>query len=74
MKNKDLTQLNPTSFLSVKGVSSPSNSKKIEGFDKLATSTGFTSKIQKIKQKPKVEVIEDQYVKGLQDEINFLEL
>jgi len=32
----------------------------------------FTSKIEKIKNKPKKENLEDMYVKGLQDEIHYL--
>jgi hypothetical protein len=40
----------------------------------MAMSTGFSNKIDKLKNKPKAEVLEDQYVRGLQDEIKYLEL
>lgn len=55
--------------LSVRGLTSPQNSnpKKVEGFDKSANVDMFTSKIEKIKNKPKKENLEDMYVKGLQD-------
>lgn len=48
--------------------------KKTEGFDKTALSSTFSDKITKIKNKPKTNVIEDQYVNGLQDEIKYLEM
>ena len=59
--------------MTIKQVSSPTN-KKIEGFDKTTLSSTFTSKIDKLKNKPKTEVLEDQYIKGLQDEIKYLEM
>ena len=34
----------------------------------------FASKVSKLKNKPKVEGLEDQYINGLQDEIKYLEL
>ena len=41
-------------FLSIKGLNSQVMSKKVEGFDKTApASSGFQSKIEKIKNKPK---------------------
>jgi len=71
---KNLSTINLTgqphfTTLSVRGITSPQNSnlKKIEGFDKSATVDMFTSKIEKIKNKPKKENLEDMYVKGLQD-------
>jgi len=59
--------------MTIKQVSSPTN-KKIEGFDKTTLSSTFTSEIDKLKNKPKTEVLEDQYIKGLQDEIKYLEM
>lgn len=59
--------------LNIKQISSPKNT-KIEGFDKTAYTTGFQQKVDKLKNKPKVEGLEDQYIKGLQDQINFLEM
>jgi hypothetical protein len=55
----------------MKQLCSPTN-KKVEGFDKTTLSSTFTSKIDKLKNKPKTEILEDQYIKGLQDEIKYL--
>lgn len=61
-----------TNSLNVKGLTSPSN-KKVEGFDK-TTSSLFASKVSKLKARPKVEGLEEQYINGLQEEIKYLEL
>lgn len=42
--------------LSVKQLASPSN-KKTEGFDKTTFSSTFTSKIDKLKKKPKTDAL-----------------
>ncbi len=61
--------------LTVRGLNSPQhNLKKVEGFDKSTISQTFTSKIQKIKNRPKNDSLEQEYVKGLQDEIHYLEM
>lgn len=70
-KNLSVVALNGPG-LTVRGVNSPQNSKKVEGFDKTSTSQSFSTKIQKLKNKPKKESLEDAYVKGLQDEIHYL--
>jgi hypothetical protein len=57
--------------ITIKQLCSPNN-KKVEGFDKTTLSSTFTSKIDKLKNKPKTEILEDQYIKGLQDEIKYL--
>jgi hypothetical protein len=57
--------------ITMKQLCSPTN-KKVEGFDKTTLSSTFTSKIDKLKNKPKTEILEDQYIKGLQDEIKYL--
>ena len=45
-------------FLSIKGSNSQLVGKKVEGFDKTATaSSGFQSKIERIKNKPKRETL-----------------
>ncbi len=64
--NKSTASLNINQSLNIKQLSSPTN-KKIEGFDKTGFSTSFASKIDKLKNKPKTEALEDQYIKGLQD-------
>lgn len=54
---------------------SPSNAqKKLQGFDMASTikSTTYTSKIEQLKNRPNKQSIEDQYIKGLQDEIHYL--
>ena len=69
----------PQPFLSVVPLSTqkstqPQLAKKIEGFDKTASTQSYASKIEKIKKRPQQETLEDQYVRGLQDEIKYLEL
>ena len=59
--------------INIKSLTSPAH-KKIEGFDKTTSSQMFASKVSKLKNKPKVEGLEDQYINGLQDEIKYLEL
>lgn len=68
--NKSLASLNLTHSLSVKQMTSPVH-RKVEGFDN-TTASNFTAKIDKIKNKPKTEAIEEQYIRGLQDEIKYL--
>ena len=58
---------------SVKALASP-QSGKVEGFDKTISSQLFNSKVSKLKNKPKREAVEDQYITGLQDEIKYLEM
>jgi hypothetical protein len=70
--NKSTASLNLNQSLNIRQVASPTH-KKLEGFDNTAYST-FTSKIDKLKNKPKTEALEDQYIKGLQDEIKYLEM
>lgn len=64
--NKSLASLNMNQSLSIKQLSSPKH-KKVEGFDKTTLSSTFNSKIDRLKNKPKTEALEDQYIKGLQD-------
>jgi len=64
--NKSAASLNLNQSINVRQLASPTN-KKIEGFDKTAFSSTFSSKIDKLKNKPKTEALEDQYIKGLQD-------
>lgn len=71
--NKSAASHNLNTSLNIRQISSPTN-KKIEGFDKTAMSSTFTSKVDKLKNKPKTEALEDQYIKGLQDEIKYLEM
>ena len=72
MKNKYSNASVPlTNSLNVRSLASPKN-KKVEGFDKTTSSQLFNSKITKLKNKPKVEGLEDQYISGLQDEIKYL--
>ena len=48
---------------------------KLQGFDKVGANTSsFPNRIEKMKKKPKVEALQDQYVKGLQDEIKYLQM
>lgn len=72
MKKNLSTVTLSVSPLSVRGVNSPQHNKKVEGFDKNSTIQSFATKIEKIKNKPKKESLEDMYVKGLQDEIHYL--
>lgn len=61
--------------MNVKSLISPMNSKKkVEGFDRTASSQMFSSKVNKLKNKPKMEGLEEQYIGGLQDEIKYLEM
>jgi len=62
---------NLAASLTLKPLLSPAN-KKVEGFDKTTSSQLFNSKVNKLKNKPKVEGLEDQYISGLQDEIKYL--
>ena len=71
--NKSAASLNLNQSINVRQLTSPTN-KKIEGFHKTAFSSTFSSKIDKLKNKPKTEALEDQYIKGLQDEIKYLEM
>ena len=50
--------INGQSIFSGKGSNSVVNSKKIEGYDRTAPSTGFTTKIEKIKNRPKQQTLE----------------
>lgn len=68
-----LTAPNLNQSLNVKSMLSPTH-KKLEGFDKTTSSQLFQSKVNKLKNKPKVEGLEDQYISGLQDEIKYLEM
>ena len=70
-QSKSPNSANLIQSLNIKQISSPKN-KKVEGFDKTALSSTFVTKIDRLKNKPKVEVIEDEYINGLQDEIKFL--
>lgn len=71
--NKSTASLNLNQSLNIRQVASPTN-KKIEGFDNSVFSSTFTSKVDKLKNKPKTDALEDQYIKGLQDEIKYLEM
>lgn len=71
--NKSTASLNLSNTLNIRQVTSPTH-KKVEGFDNVGLSSTFTSKIDKLKSKPKTEALEDQYIKGLQDEIKYLEM
>lgn len=73
-KNKptfSTTSPNLNNSFNIKSMLSPT-SKKVEGFDKTTSSQMFNSKVNKLKNKPKVEGLEDQYISGLQDEIKYL--
>lgn len=69
--NKSAASLHFNQSLNIRQIASPTH-KKVEGFDNTALSSTFTSKIDKLKNKPKTEALEDQYIKGLQDEIKYL--
>lgn len=71
--NRSAATLNLTHSLSVKQVTSPHN-RKLEGFDNTSASSTFTAKIDRLKNKPKAEAVEEQYIRGLQDEIKYLEM
>lgn len=71
--NKSAASLNLNNSMNIRQLTSPTN-KKVEGFDNTILSSTFTSKIDKLKNKPKTEALEDQYIKGLQDEIKYLEM
>ena len=74
MKGKPATLHHPlNNSLNIKILASPT-AKKVEGFDKTTSSVLFNSKVNKLKNKPKVEGLEDQYISGLQDEIKYLEM
>lgn len=66
MRSKYQVQSPSNSSLNVKSLTSPTN-KKVEGFDKTVSSQMFNSKVNKLKNKPKAEGLEDQYINGLQD-------
>ena len=55
MKSKHLKQItsSPSSAINIKSLVSPT-SKKVEGFDKTTSSQMFSSKVNKLKNKPKV--------------------
>lgn len=65
------TTLNPSSSLNIRSLASPVH-KKVEGFDRTTSSQLFSSKVTKLKNKPKVDSLEEQYISGLQDEIKYL--
>lgn len=54
--NKSAAFLNLNQSINVRQLTSPTN-KKIEGFDKTAFSSTFSSKIDKLKNKPKTEAL-----------------
>ena len=62
------------SGLSVRKINQPMTAKKVEGFDKASASDTFAYKIEKIKKRPQQTTLQDQYVNGLQDEIQYLEM
>jgi hypothetical protein len=70
---QSLATPNFSNSFNIKSLVSPT-SKKVEGFDKTVSSQMFNSKVNKLKNKPKVEGLEDQYISGLQDEIKYLEM
>lgn len=50
--------------------------KKLQGYDMSSTlkTSSYTSQIEQLKSRPNKQSIEDQYIKGLQDEIHYLEM
>lgn len=56
-KNLSTVTIKPP-VLSVRGVNSPQN-KKIEGFDKFEAIQTFKSKVERIKNQPKNQTLED---------------
>ena len=63
-KNLSAVSLNGPglSVRGVNGLNSPHNSKKDDGFDKASTAQSFATKINRLKDKPKKESLEDAYV------------
>ncbi len=75
-KNASLPQFKAINTLNITSPTAFTAQKKLQGFDMSQTikSTTYTNKIEQLKNRPQKQSIEDQYIKGLQDEIHYLEM